>query len=187
MKTFGSILSADIIDKIQDGLPDWMKNTIWSQSDVKNFIYRELHGRVRFPKSEHDKWRVDDYIILDTKDPDMILADTNNDRKDGVFSYMLYGLTDLSRLSLSAEKPSIAPIIARQDHADPREYLMFRVRFGKDKRDLIPKFNRHPFFESFWPVYDGEWVVFYSNGNGTRFVSTNLSNFDGHIPVNELK
>ena len=187
MKTFGSILSTDIIDKIQDGLPDWMKNTIWSQSDVKNFIYKELQGRVIFPKSEHDKWRVDDYIILDTKDPDKILADTTNNRKDGVFAYILYGLTDLSRLSLSVEKPTIAPIIARQDHADPRKYLMFRVRFGGDKLDLVPKFSGRRLFESFWPLDVGEWVVSYNNGDGFQIVSTDLSNFDGHIPINELK
>ena len=187
MKTFGSILSADIIDKIQDGLPDWMKNTIWSQSDVKNFIYKELQGRVIFPKSEHDKWRVDDYIILDTKDPNKILADTTNNRKDGVFTYILYGLTDLSRLSLSVEKPTIAPIIARQDHADPLKFLTFRVRFGGDKLDLVPKFSGRRLFEPFWPTYDGEWIVCYNNGNGYRVVSTDFSNFDGHIPINELK
>ena len=186
MKTFGSILSADIIDKIQDGLPDWMKNTIWSQSDVKNFIYRELHDKVHFAKSEHDKWRVDDYIILDTKDPDKILADTTNNRKDGVFTYILYGLTDLSMLSLD-KKPAFAPIIAHKDDADPLKVLTFRVRFGGDKLDLIPKFSGCRIFEPFWPVCDGEWVVCYNNGNGYRVVSTDFSNFDGHIPVNELK
>ena len=108
--TFGSILSDDIIDKIQDGLPDWMKNTVWSQSDVKNFIYKELHDRVTFKVPKNHRLVVDDYILLDELDPAKVTADYTNDRQNASFSYRLYG-TRLNKLNLSSYRTRIPTIV----------------------------------------------------------------------------
>ena len=177
---FGSILSDDIIDKIQDGLPDWMKNTVWSQSDVKNFIYKELHDRVGFKVPKNHRLVVDDYILLDELDPAKVTADYTNDRQNASFSYRLYG-TRLNKLNLSSYRTRI-PTIVPWESTNKHQFLTFRVRFGAD--DPI----KDIFHRWYWPEKDGEWVVYVSkNFNRVETIGTARSNFDGHIPSSELR
>lgn len=186
---YESLLDADIEDQMQDSVADWIKNTVWSKSNVKNFIYKELQGKVKFKVPKNHKLVVDDYILLYENQQDKIVADQDNNRKDKTFSYILYG-TNLDKLKLNTKsnltglQPSKVPTIEPWSRSNCNYHLTFRVRFGSDDP------NKDLFHKYYWPEKDGQWVIYMSSESNKRkfeYITTWQSNFDGHIPSKDLR